>query len=201
MTEQEARDLVEHYLDLHNAHRFNEVLDLYADDAVFQLNSGRPSVQGKEEIRKLELFDVYASSHLQPYGLEYEKKDGGWRVHIAGVIEHSRIFSALGMTIVVAQPVRNGFELRGGKIAKIVQPDLNPACTKIALGGFVGLVSWLEETSDYRAATLVTDGRLALKPETIPLIVDALKDWRSASGWKPESEDVRSCATPLFPQN
>ena len=105
------------------------------------------------------------------------------------------------MTIVVAQPVRDGFELRGGKIAKIVQPDLNPACTRIALRGFVGLVSWLEETSDHRAPILVSEGRLALKPETIPVIVDALKDWRAASGWKPEGEDVRSCATPLLYQD
>lgn len=196
MTEADARILVEHYLALHNQHRFEEVMALYADDAIFQLNGGRPEVQGKQDIRKLELFDAYARSHLQPYGMRYERTQGGWTVHIDGVIEHSDIFAALGMTIVHARPVRNGFVLRDGKIAGIVQPDLNAACSRIAIEGFTGLASWLASTNDYRSADLISEGRLAFVPSKLPLIVDALKDWRSATGWAPQAEAVRECAMP-----
>ena len=199
MTELEARTLVERFLELHNQHRYEEVMILYAEDARFQLNGGRPEVRGKEEIRKLQLFDAYARSHLQPYGMRYEPTETGWTVHIEGVIEHSDVFSALGMKIVHAQPVRNGFDLSGGKIVRIVQPDLNPACSGIAMEGFSGLVAWLETSGDHRAGDLIVDGRLALVPSKIPLIVDALKDWRNSTGWSPQAAAVRECAQPPSP--
>ncbi len=194
-TQEHVAELVERYLHLHNTHQLNQVMELYAQDAVFVLSMGREPALGREAIRELERFDVYAQSTVQPYGFTYERRGNGWAVHQQGVVEHSDVFSALGIVIVQTQPTRDAFIIVDGQIAQITQPELKPACRSIAFTGFSGLVAWLMETRDPRAPDLVSKGRLQLVPGTIPVIISAIADWRRATGWAPDPKAVRDCAT------
>lgn len=115
--ERDARTIVESYIAAQNRHDLAAVMAHYATDAVFLLNSGRPPVTGKPAIERLERFDIYAASTLQPFGLTFARDGDGWTVSIAGVIENSAVFSAMGMVIVRTQPVRDGF---------VIRPDQEP---------------------------------------------------------------------------
>jgi hypothetical protein len=192
----EPEAIVERYLELHNTHQLNAVMELYAPDATFALNMGREPVQGRDAIRELERFDVYAKSTVQPHGLTYERRGSGWAVHLAGVIEHSDVFSALGMVIVRAEPTRDAFVISDGFIRLVTQPEIKAACRKIAGTGFAAMTKWLVETGDPRAPDVAPAGKLRLVPGTIPLVVSAITDWRRAAGWAPDPAEVRQCALP-----
>jgi len=193
-TEAEARQLIQTYVEAHNSHALEEVMALYHDDAVFHLNSGRPAVSGKSAIRSLELFDTIAGSTIYPQALVFTERDGAWIVDIAGAIEHSSIFAAVGVTIVVAEAIDEAFVLSDDRIVAIHQPELAQACRRAILSGFEGVADWLIESGQPAGAQLVRDGRIYLTPETIPGVVQAIKAWREATGWAPQRADVSACA-------
>ena len=190
----EVRALIASYIERHNSHDLAGVMELYAEDAVFHLSMGRPPVAGRAAIRELERFDVAAQSTIYPQGIRVEQDAGLWRVHINGAIEHSEIFEAAGVSIVMAQGIRNAFVLRGGQIIELYQPALLPACSDTVLAAFSGLVQWLEESDDPRRHRLVANGFINLTPETIPHVILALQDWRGRTGWQPAPDRVSQCA-------
>ena len=193
--EAENRAVVEKYLHLHNTHKLNQTMEMYHTDAVFLLNGGRPPVNGRAAIRELERFDIYAKSTVQPYGLTFERRGSAWAVHLAGVTEHSDIFAAIGLVIVQTEPTRDAFIIERGLIRLITQPEVKAACRTGIIAGFVGMTKWLIDTNDARAPDLINDGKLKLVPGTIRLVVQAIKDWRAATGWEPDPATVRLCAT------
>ena len=193
---EEPRALVDRYLELHNTHQLNLVMEMYAPDATFALSSDRGIATGREAIRELERFDVYANSTVQPYGMTYERRGDAWHVHLEGVVEHSDVFSALGIVIVRTQPVRDAFIIADGRIQAVIQPELQPACSKVAATGFAAMTRWLVESGDARAPDLAPDGKLKLVPGTILIAISAISDWRRASGWAPDPVGVRQCALP-----
>jgi len=173
----EALALVQTYLERHNEHNLDGVMALYAEDAVFTLSMGRGDVTGKAAIRELETFDVLASSFLAPFGLVLRQEGDAWSVDIAGVLESSDVFSAAGLPIVIAEPVRAGFVLRNGKILKVKQPEIRPACRMAIVKAFSALATYLTDTNDPRAALVLnTSGRLNLTPQTLTLVIQLLKE-------------------------
>ena len=193
-TEAEARQLIQTYVEAHNSHALDEVMALYHEDAVFHLNGGRPAVSGKSAIRELELFDTVAGSAIYPQALVFTERDGAWTVDIGGAIEHSSIFAAVGVTIVIAEAIDEAFVLAGNRIIAIHQPELAPACLRAILSGFQGVTDWLIESGEESGGKLVRDGRIYLTPATIPGVVRAIRAWREATGWAPERADVSACA-------
>lgn len=189
-----ARQLIATYIAAHNAHRIDEVMALYAEDAVFRLSSGRPPVHGRTAIRELELFDVAAGSHLAPYGVSFSRNGTGWAVHIAGVIEHSAIFSAIGLETIRTEPVVKGFTLVDGRIAEVIQPEFRPACTSVASSAFGLFNAWINTANDPELSLLQRDGRLRLEADNIALFIKTLGKWRSESGWSPDAAMVIDCA-------
>lgn len=189
-----ALALIKRYVEYHNSHDIDGVMDLYAKDAVFFLSMGRPEVRGKSAIENLERFDVAAGSTIYPQRLQVERDGDRWRVHIGGAIEHSEIFEATGASIVMAQGMDDAFVLRDGKIMEIHQPELEPACRDIIVPALRRAADWLVAENDTRAAQLVENGFLRLTPETIPRVVVALHDWRAATGVAPDPAAVSSCA-------
>lgn len=181
--EDEALDLVDHYLALHNTHDLEGVMALYAEDAEFTLSQGRGTVKGRDTIRDLEMFDVVARSNLSPYGLSARWDGGVWQVDLEGVIEASAIFSAAGLPIVLAEPVKNGFSLRDGKIQAIVQPEIRTECVDSIFASFSLLINAAKIGGDPRLALIVDGGRLELTPKSIPIVIDLLNayvDYSSA---------------------
>jgi hypothetical protein len=112
------------YLDDHNRHDLAATMAHYSADAAFQLNMGRPRVTGVPAITELERFDAIASSILIPFGWSAVAlpQGQGWAVSVKGVLEHSRIFSAVGLPIVVAVPIAPVFHIREGRISYSHQP-------------------------------------------------------------------------------
>lgn len=193
-TEIEARQLIQAYVEAHNSHALDEVMALYHEDAVFHLNAGRPAVSGKSAIRGLELFDTVAGSTIYPQALVFTERDDEWTVDIGGAIEHSSIFAAIGVTIVMAEPINAAFVLADNRIKAVRQPELAQSCLRAILAGFQGVANWLVDTGKQESAELVRDGRIYLTPETIPGVVKAILAWREATGWAPPRADVSACA-------
>ena len=168
---------------------------LYAEEAVFYLSMGRPPVHGRDAIMKLERFDVAAQSTIYPQQASFERDGDLWRIHIGGAIEHSEIFEAAGVSIVMAQAIRNAFVLKDGRIVEINQPDLQPACSSTVLEAFRGAVAWLHETKDARQQRLVENAIIKLTPETIPDVIFLLREWRRETDTMPASAAMSECAT------
>ncbi|WP_439532225.1 hypothetical protein [Polymorphobacter sp.] len=188
--------LVNDWLDAHNAHDLAATIAFYDADATFQLNQGRPLVSGRAAIAELERFDAIAGSVLMPWGLAATHTGDTWSVTARGVIEHSRIFAATGLAIVIAVPEAPIFVLKGGRIVHATQPPLQPACTAAIVEAFTGMAKWLETSRSPIAWALLKDGRLQLTPERLPLIADQITAWRQASGWAPPPIQMRACGTP-----
>ena len=193
-TAADALALVKRYIELHNSHDLESVMALYAENAVFYLSMGRPAVHGRDAIESLERFDVAAQSTLYPQEIRAERDGDFWRVHLGGVIEHSEIFEAAGVSIVMAQGIESGFVLRDGKIVELRQPDLEPACTEIVAAALRETAAWLVSVGDPRRTTLVANGFLRLTPTTIPAVVQALRDWRGATKTAPAPVAMSACA-------
>jgi hypothetical protein len=184
------------YLDDHNRHDLAATMTHYDDGAAFQLSMGRPRVTGVSAITELERFDAVAGSILILFDWSATAlPDGqGWAISVRGVLEHSRIFAALGLPIVVAVPDAPVFHIRAGRITYSHQPPLQPACLIPIGAGFAGLAKWLEATASPLAPALLKEGRLDLQPATLPLIEAQLVRWRQASGWSPTPAQLRACA-------
>jgi hypothetical protein len=191
----EARSLLKDYIERHNSHDLEGVMALYADEAVFYLSMGRPPVHGRDAIMELERFDVAAQSTIYPQQVSFEQDGDLWRIHIDGAIEHSEIFEAAGVSIVMAQGIQDAFVLRDGRIVEINQPDLQPACTATVLEAFRGSVAWLHETNDGRQQLLVENGFIKLTPKTIPDVISLLREWRRKTNTMPDAATMSACAT------
>jgi hypothetical protein len=198
-TAAEAIALAQRYHDTHNGHHLAATMGFYAPDARFQLNMGRPLVSGVAAITELERFDVIAGSMLFPYNWRAEKAGDTWLVEVDGVLESSRIFTALGLPVVVAIPNAPVLILRDGQIVHINQPPLRPACTSQITAGFSALAKWL--ASDVNMKALVNNGRLVLTKDTLPRIIDLIGVWRASSAWRPDAAQVRACAEPSIEKN
>lgn len=191
----QAIALIDSYIKTHNAHRPGETLAYYAQDADFHLSMGRGVVNGIDAIARLESFDAAAGSTLYPQNLTARPAAGGrWVVGFDYVIEYSDVFSAMGLRIVLAQGLETGFVLNNGSIEVLYQPDLYPACTAVMATGFRGLMQWLVDSEDSRAAVLLDNGRLNLTGTTAPLLISAAQDWRAETGWGPTGDEALACA-------
>lgn len=196
-SEAEALALALAYHDTHNRHALAATMALYAEDASFQLNMGRALVKGREAIAELERFDAVAGSILMPFGWRAERQGDSWAVHVAGVIEHSRVFSAMGLDIVMAVPEAPVMVLRGGRIVHVNQPPLRVECSRQIVAGFAALAGWMTTAGRPLAPVLMADGRLVLRPELLPALIDEAGQWRAATGWQPEPAAARACAEPV----
>lgn len=94
----------------------------------------------------------------------------------------------------LAPGIDSGFVFSGGKIVEVHQPDLEPACSKVVLSALRGVVRWLIDRGDARATELVENDCIRLTPETIPAVVQALREWRQESGLQPPAALVSACA-------
>ncbi len=184
------------YLDDHNRHDLAATMAHYDEGAAFQLSMGRARVAGLVAITELERFDAVAGSILVPFGWSATRlPDGkGWAVSVKGVLEHSRIFSAVGLPIVIAVPQAPVFHIRDGRITYSHQPPLQSACLAPIAAAFTGLAKWLTDTASPLAPALLKEGRLDLQPATLPVIEAQLARWRQASGWSPTPAQLRACA-------
>ena len=189
----EAISIAKSYIDAHNGHDLDAVMAHYHPDATFQLNMGRPLVRGLAAIRELERFDAIARSLLLPYGWDAVPVGGRWEVRVAGVVENSEIFSAVGLQIVIAVPQAPVFQLQDGRIIHSEQPPLRAECLDIIQEGFAGTASWIAETRSPLAPALLDGTRLRLEPALLSAIAQQIRAWRAASGWSPKPSDLRAC--------
>ncbi len=190
-----ALQRVEAFIAAHNRHDIDAAMAIYADDAVFQLNGGRPAVQGQAAIRALEAFDVVAGSNVANRGVHTRMEGADVVVSLGEVVEHSRVFAAMGLETVTTQAVDRAFVIRpDGRIAYLAQPEFDPACRQMMVEGLTGVTRWLIDSADPRAAALTRDGRVTMTTETLPALIVAIGDWRRASGWSPDRDLAARCA-------
>ena len=52
----------------------------------------------------------------------------------------------------------------------------------------------LAKTGDPREKVLMKDGRLQLNIDTVPVMAEAVADWRRATGWSPDPVQKGLCA-------
>ncbi|MCC5869906.1 MAG: hypothetical protein JJU27_15490 [Gammaproteobacteria bacterium] len=197
VAQESARDavaLIDAYIKAHNAHEPEETLSFYHQDAQFHLSMGRGVVEGIDDIARLEYFDAAAGSTLYPQQVTARREGEMWIVSLGYVIEYSDVFAAMGLKIVLAEGLDYAFVLEGGKIRSIVQPELKPACMQAMGTGFALLVDWLKDSDDPRRDVLLRDGSLYLTGDTAPILIQAVNDWRDASGWGPTREQAFECA-------
>lgn len=195
-TAEEAVSLAETYVDAHNAHELDRVITLYSPQATFQLSFDRGLFTGHAEIRGLERFDVIAGSAVFPFGLQARQVGERWHVSARGVVEYSRVFSAMGMKVVTAWPQKPIMQFQDGLIVHMEQPPVAAACLAIAQEALSGASSWLTANADPRAEGLVNDaGLLDLKPHLLPLIADLIKEWRLVTSSSPDPAQLRECGT------
>lgn len=172
----EALALINTYIARHNAHDIEGVMDLYAQEATFTLSANRGTISGKAAIRDLEMFDVMANSYLAPFGLTATKEAQGWRIDLEGVLESSKVFSAAGLPIVIAEATNYAFIVNNNKIKSIVQPEIRKACTAVIIKAFSTLTATLKETRHPKAALVLNKtGRLNLTPMSIPIVTELLE--------------------------
>jgi hypothetical protein len=191
----EAIALAKTYIDTHNSHDLDAVMKLYHPEASFQLSMGRALVKGEAAIRELERFDAIAGSLLVPQSWSARPDGKGWRVSVDAVIENSRIFSALGLHIVIARPQAPVLRFENGLITHSEQPPLRAECLSLIGAGFQQAAQWLQQRRSPLAPALLKDGRLRLEPATLPIIAEQLSAWRQSSGWAPPVSALRACGT------
>lgn len=192
----DAARLVQAYLRAHNAHQVDRALRFYDRNAIFRLSGGRPPARGLAAIRALESFDAVAGSHLVPAAIGYAVDGNDVRVSIGVVVEHSRVFAALGLDRITTLPQSAAFVVRDGLIVDVTQPTFKPACLRAVGSGMKAFIAWMKEHDDPRLASLSHDGAPTLNVDTIPAWVAGLRGWRAASGWRPRPDDAADCARP-----
>ncbi len=189
-----ARAVLAAYFTAHNRHALDEVMALYSDAAGFTLSMGRGTVTGRPAIRRLELFDAMAGSDLHPVGVTLARRDGDWHVDMAGVLESSAIFRAMGLAIVRTLPIRSTMVIRAGQIIAVVQPELPAGCTRNMATGLAALATWLRTSRHPLADLLLVDDRVQLREANITELIIAINAWRAETHWQPDPADVARCA-------
>lgn len=193
--EKDALILVKEYIEAHNNHDIPLEISYYDEDAVFILSGNRGRATGHEEIRKLLEFDVAASSNIKPFGLRSESiGDAVVRIDLAGVVEHSDIFRALGFGTVTTDPLKGAFFIRHGKIIEARQPEFRAPCAEELAGGMGLFTGWLKTDLPDIHSILVPNGEFLIRADLIPTWLDALVDWRKATGWAPDDGRVAECS-------
>lgn len=198
-SEEEALAIVLAYIDAHNAHDLGSTMAFYDSRATFELSYGRGVATGHEEIEELERFDVIAGSQLYPFGVTAAQSGDFWEVEARGVVEYSDMFSAMGMGVAIALPKEPIMRLRSGKVARMVQPPLAPACLRIARQALEGTSRWLVERNDPRREGLMEGQALILEPHLLPIVAQLLREWRVVTQTRPDASDLRKCATVPLP--
>jgi pimeloyl-ACP methyl ester carboxylesterase len=193
--EQRALARVRNYLDAHNRHDVEAAVAHYAPNAVFVLSDGRGEVRGAEAIAELERLDASLGSWVEPVGLAARTAGDTVIVSFTHVLEQSAIADAIGVPLILAEPVDTAFVVRGERLLRVVQPSFAPACARAMRGGFMGFIASLRDSNDARAASLLRpDGSIVLTAATAPIWISGIRDWRAASGWRPDSQDILECA-------
>jgi pimeloyl-ACP methyl ester carboxylesterase len=193
--ERRAIDLVRSYLDAHNRHDVDAAVAHYATEGQFVLSNDRGIVRGAAAIAALERLDAALGSWLAPIGLRARTQGNSVIVTFSHVLEQSAIADAIGVPLIVAESVDDGFVVRGDRLRRVVQPPFAAACSRAMLGGFRGFADWLRANGDPRSQVLLrADGSIVLTAETAPLWIDGVRAWRAATGWAPGTADVLQCA-------
>lgn len=193
--EQRALQLVRSYLDAHNRHDAAAAAAHYADDAVFVLSDGRGDVRGAAAIADLERLDAALGSWVEPIGVRARTAGGAVIVSFDHVLEQSSIADAIGVPLIVAEPVDAAFVVRRDRLQRVVQPSFAAACSRAMRAGFLGFIASLRDSNDPRTNTLLrADGSIVLTADTAPLWISGIREWRSATGWAPDNKDILECA-------
>lgn len=111
------------------------------------------------------------------------------------MLEQSEIADAIGVPLIVAEAVSEGFVVRRNQLVQVVQPAFAPACARAMGAGFRGLIDWLGQRDDGRRAQLLRpDGSIVLTAASAPAWIASFREWRAATGWAPSAEDLQQCA-------
>ena len=193
--ERRALERVRSYLDAHNRHDVAAAVAHYAEDATFVLSDQRGEVTGAAAIADLERLDAALGSWVSPIGLQARESPQGVIVSFSRVLEQSAIADAIGVPLIVAEPVDAAFVVVGDRLRRVVQPSFATACARAMRAGFTGLIDWLRKRDDSRLATLLrADGSIVLTAATAPTWINGVREWREATNWAPGEADVLACA-------
>ena len=193
--ERKALDLVRSYVDAHNRHDVAAALAHYAPDASFVLSEQRGVARGRAAIGELEQLDAALGSWVMPVDLRARAGADGVIVSFSHVLEQSSIAEAIGVPLIIAEAVDDGFIVRRDRLLRVAQPSFAAACGRAMLAGFRGFSAWLRDREDPRRERLLRpDGSFVLTAETAPLWITGIREWRQSTGWAPDAEQVSTCA-------
>lgn len=193
--EQRALEVVRRYLTAHNRHDVAAASGQYAADAQFVLSNQRGVVKGRAAIAELERLDGALGSWLEPVGLFTRVRGNDVVVTFDRVLEQSSIAEAMGVPLIIADPVDEAFVVRRDRLQRVAQPPFAPACARVMQAGFRGVSDWLRRREDPRRASLLrADGSIVLTAETAPVWIAAVQEWRRDTGWAPVAADIVACA-------
>ena len=193
--ERKALDLVRSYVDAHNRHDVAAALAHYAPDASFVLSEQRGVARGRVAIGELEQLDAALGSWVMPVDLRARAGADGVIVSFSHVLEQSSIAEAIGVPLIIAEAVDEGFIVRRDRLLRVAQPSFAAPCGRAMLSGFRGFSAWLRDREDPRRERLLRpDGSFVLTAETAPLWITGIREWRQSTGWAPDAEQVSTCA-------
>lgn len=193
--EQRALAVVRSYLDAHNRHDAVAAAAHYAAGASFVLSDQRGIVKGTDAILELQRLDAALGSWVSPIELRARTSKDAVIVSFSHVLEQSSIAAAVGVPLIVAEPVAEAFRVRGDRLQRVVQPSFAAACARAMRAGFVGFLDWLRERDDARVGSLLrSDGSIVLTAATAPAWIAGIREWRASSGWAPSAADLLQCA-------
>jgi non-heme chloroperoxidase len=181
------------YLEAVNAGDVEAAVSAFAADGEMRLLQGRVA-QGHAAIGEIERFHAIARPHMQPDGLRARIVDDAVVVAFDRNVETSRVFDAMGLRRVTTRGLEEAFVVRDGLIAVAHQPEFEPACVRAMTAALRDASAWLDRTADARSALLLPGGTVRMDETTVALWIDALQDWRAATGWAPAPKDAQRCA-------
>jgi pimeloyl-ACP methyl ester carboxylesterase len=165
----------------------------FAEDGEMHLLQSRIA-RGHAQLLEVERFHEIARPHLQPQGLRASKsRDGEIVVGFDANIERSAVFAAMGLAQVKTMALSEAFVVRDGKIRLARQPAFVEACDRAMNAAMLSAITWLDEGSDPRQSLLMPQGKIRMDSSTVGAWIFALRDWRAATAWSPNRNDLELC--------
>jgi hypothetical protein len=169
--EQAPKNMVASYISIQNKHDISKTMELFTDDATFEVVGSIINLSGHEQIRGICEYDsvlgtiITASNFLTRGDTVYcdISETNEW-LKAAG-IDEANYYSSI-------------FIVRDGKVAKLraIASDETLSAFGAVLKDFV---PWLEENYPGETKQLMPDGKFLYNGENGVLVLRLLKEWRS----------------------
>ncbi|WP_420602342.1 hypothetical protein [Flagellimonas sp.] len=169
------QEIVESYIEAHNAHDIEKALNFYDENIVFELK-GIWTKEGVKEMQALEEWDAALNSNLMLESVT-SKKDSVF----CKIVENNDWFGGVEITGLVHDPVV--FVVNNGKIKKIIGYPSQQTGKEIeaAIGA---LYKWSQKAQDSTIHDLIQNGQFVYSAEAAKKWLNLFERWKTSDSTK-----------------